>query len=93
MIAGKKYNGLQVDIWSCGVILYAMICGYLPFEDPDTNKLYKKILKCDYHIPSFVNPMARDLIQKILNTDPEQRYSLQKIRAHPWFVKNYKLPK
>jgi 5'-AMP-activated protein kinase catalytic alpha subunit len=62
MIAGKKYNGLQVDIWSCGVILYAMICGYLPFEDPDTNKLYKKILKCDYHIPSFVNPMARDLI-------------------------------
>lgn len=46
MIAGKKYHGLKVDIWSCGVILYAMICGYLPFEDPNTNKLYKKILKC-----------------------------------------------
>ena len=88
MIAEKKYGGLQVDIWSCGVILYAMLCGYLPFEDPDTNKLYKKILKCDYHIPSFVHPMARDLITKILNTDPEQRYTLQKIRAHPWFVKN-----
>lgn len=40
MIAGKEYNGLQVDIWSSGVILYAMLCGYLPFEDPDTDKLY-----------------------------------------------------
>ena len=77
MIAGKKYHGLHVDIWSCGVILYAMLCGYLPFEDPDTNKLYRKILKCDYQIPSFVNPMANDLIQKILNTDPERRYTLQ----------------
>ncbi len=44
MIAGKKYNGLLVDIWSCGVILFAMLCGYLPFEDPDTSNLYKKIL-------------------------------------------------
>jgi len=40
MIAGKKYNGLEVDIWSCGVIMYAMLCGYLPFEDKNTKKLY-----------------------------------------------------
>jgi 5'-AMP-activated protein kinase catalytic alpha subunit len=40
MIGGKKYNGLQVDIWSCGVIMYAMLCGYLPFEDKNTKKLY-----------------------------------------------------
>jgi len=40
MIAGKKYKGLQVDIWSCGVIMYAMLCGYLPFEDKNTKKLY-----------------------------------------------------
>jgi 5'-AMP-activated protein kinase catalytic alpha subunit len=52
MIAGKAYKGLEVDIWSCGIILYAMLCGYLPFEDPDTDKLYKKIIKCDYTIPS-----------------------------------------
>ena len=44
MIAGKRYFGSQVDIWSCGVILYALICGYLPFEDPNTTNLYKKIL-------------------------------------------------
>ena len=44
MIAGKKYVGLRVDLWSCGVILYAMLCGYLPFDDQDTQILYKKII-------------------------------------------------
>ncbi len=48
MIAGKKYHGTIVDVWSCGVILFAMICGYLPFEDPNTSSLYKKILSADY---------------------------------------------
>ena len=45
MIAGKRYLGLDTDLWSLGVITYAMTVGYLPFEDPDTNKLYKKILE------------------------------------------------
>ena len=48
MIAGKKYHGTNVDIWSCGVILFALICGYLPFEDPNTSLLYKKILNADF---------------------------------------------
>jgi 5'-AMP-activated protein kinase catalytic alpha subunit len=43
MIKGIKYHGLKVDIWSCGIIMYAMICGFLPFEDDDTNELYRKI--------------------------------------------------
>ena len=90
MIAGKDYNGLKVDIWSCGVILYAMLCGYLPFEDPNTDKLYKKILNCEYSFPSYIKYEAKDLIQKILNTNPEQRYTLQQIREHPWFVDNLK---
>lgn len=62
MIAGKKYNGLGADIWSCGVILYAMVCGYLPFEDPNTNQLYKKILNAEYAIPAFISDDCRDLI-------------------------------
>lgn len=59
MIAGKKYEGLAADIWSCGVILFAMICGYLPFEDPNTASLYKKITSGEYKIPKFVSPFAR----------------------------------
>jgi 5'-AMP-activated protein kinase catalytic alpha subunit len=85
MIAGKKYNGSNVDVWSCGVILYALICGFLPFEDPNTANLYKKILNGDYTIPKFVSEDARDLITKILNTDPEKRYTTKDIKEHDWF--------
>ena len=76
MIAGKKYQGLQTDIWSAGVILYAMVCGYLPFEDPKTSNLYKKILNADYTIAKYVSSDGKDLITKILNTDPEDRLTL-----------------
>ena len=48
MIAGKRYLGLGTDLWSSGVVLFAMVCGYLPFEDPNTSNLYKKILSADY---------------------------------------------
>ena len=82
MIAGKRYFGSNVDIWSCGVILFALLCGYLPFEDPNTANLYKKILSGDYHIPRFVSSDAKDLITNILNTDPEKRFKTPDIRKH-----------
>ena len=85
MIAGKRYEGLNADIWSCGVILYAMICGYLPFEDPNTSALYKKIIAGDFHIPKFVSASARDLLHGILTTDPNRRYTIQTIKSHEWF--------
>jgi len=85
MIAGKKYNGTNVDIWSCGVILFALICGYLPFEDPNTSNLYKKILSADFQTPNYVSDDAKDIFDKILNTDPEKRLTIDEIRQHPWF--------
>jgi len=85
MIAGKRYHGLNSDIWSTGIILYAMTCGYLPFEDPNTSKLYKKILSCDYLIPPFISKSNKDLIRKILNTEPTKRYTVKDIRAHEWY--------
>lgn len=74
MIAGQFYHGSQVDIWSCGVILFALICGYLPFEDPNTANLYKKILNGDFTIPKIASDDAKDMIRCILQTNPEIRY-------------------
>lgn len=85
MIAGERYYGSRVDIWSCGVIFYAMICGFLPFEDPDTAKLYRKILSGEYYLPKFVSAEARDLLKNVLNTDPDERYTEKQIKQHPWF--------
>ncbi len=85
MITGKKYSGLMVDIWSSGVILFAMVCGYLPFDDSNNDILYRKIAAGDYKIPNFISDKARDLIKRILNTDPTKRYNIQQIKNHPWF--------
>lgn len=85
MISGKKYVPLGSDIWSCGIILFAMICGYLPFEDPNTPALYKKITSGEFNIPKFVSPSARELLIGILNVNPENRFTLKDIKAHPWF--------
>jgi len=77
MIAGKEYEGLGADIWSCGVILYAMVCGYLPFEDPKTSVLYKKIMNAEYTIPDdMFGDDCKDIIQKFLTTDPAKRITL-----------------
>ena len=86
MIAGQRYHGSHVDIWSCGVILFALICGYLPFEDANTGNLYKKILSGDFKIPKFVSDLPRDMMKCILNTKPEQRYRVSDIRKHPWYA-------
>ena len=84
MIAGKKYIGLKSDIWSSGVVLYAMVCGFLPFEDPKTSNLYKKILAGDFKIPKFLSQDCAHFISKILCTDPEDRYDINMIRNHQW---------
>lgn len=87
MIRGEKYDGLRVDLWSCGIILFAMLCGYLPFEDPDTSSLYKKILSGSYNVHKTVTDDARDLLSRILNGNQYERYSISQIRNHPWMAK------
>jgi len=88
MIAGKKYSGLMVDIWSSGIILYAMLCGYLPFEDKNNEILYKKITEGKFTLPNNISESAVDLLKRILNTDPRKRFNISQIRNHPWFNLN-----
>ena len=70
MIAGLKYDGLKADIWSSGVILFALLCGYLPFDDPDTQILYNKIMHGKFDTPNFLSKDAKYILNGILNTDP-----------------------
>ena len=85
MLNGEKYKASPVDIWSSGIVLYAMICGYLPFEDEDNDALYDKICKGKFVIPNHVSENGRDLLNKILVTDPKKRLSIYQIKHHPWF--------
>ena len=86
MVTGRKYGGTSVDIWSSGIVLYTMVCGFLPFEDDNQNILFGKIAKGLFSLPSFLSQSCKDLLKKILVTDPKKRFGFEEIKHHPWFL-------
>ena len=91
MILGKKYDGFGIDIWSSGIILFAMICGYLPFEEGEGEKkndvLFKNIVRCKITYPeNIVGKNARNLLEKIIVRNPKERITIQEIKKHPFFL-------
>lgn len=80
--------GSAVDLWSLGVILYILLCGFPPFYDENTQQLYKQIRKGDYDFPdpywSDISKSAKDLVSKLLTVDPNKRYTAKQVIAHPW---------
>jgi len=91
MVRGHKYDGFKIDIWSSGIILYAMLCGYLPFEEmenDDCNEvLFKNIMECNVEYPpEFIPPDAKSLLKKILVKDPRRRITIEEIKMENFYL-------
>ncbi|KAJ8663056.1 hypothetical protein O0I10_001233 [Lichtheimia ornata] len=87
IVRGKRYHGPATDVWSCGVILYAMLTGHLPFDDDNVGRLLAKIkLGRFLPLPAHVSREARDLIKSMLVVDPAKRITLDAVLAHPWLT-------
>lgn len=85
VISQKGYDGAKADIWACGVILYVLLAGYLPFQDKNMMDMYKKIFKAELKWPSWFSSDVRKLLRRILHPNPNRRISIEEIRTHPWF--------
>ncbi|KDQ61443.1 hypothetical protein JAAARDRAFT_107436, partial [Jaapia argillacea MUCL 33604] len=87
VVGGLRYDPCASDIWSCGVILYVLLCSKLPFDDPDTEKLLAKVQSGRYKpLPYYVNPLAADLVSKMLQKNVHRRITMPEILGHPFFT-------
>ena len=91
MLSGKGYDGFKIDIWASGIILFAMLCGYLPFDHKDNYKLFEKILQCKITYPKYLSDESKDLIKKILVPDPRKRITIPEIKKHKFYLKGKKI--
>ncbi|PWA91754.1 NAF domain-containing protein [Artemisia annua] len=93
VINNKGYDGAKADLWSCGVILFVLMAGYLPFEESNLMALYKKIFKADFSCPPWFSASAKKLIKRILDPNPETRITTAEVIENEWFKKGYVAPR
>ncbi|XP_046392641.1 maternal embryonic leucine zipper kinase-like [Ischnura elegans] len=92
LVSGKAYLGSEADIWSMGVLLYALLCGFLPFDDENIGHLYRKILGGHYQQPKWLSDESKRLIRSMLQVDPKKRISIKELCCHPWIMQGYDAP-
>ncbi|XP_074647724.1 maternal embryonic leucine zipper kinase-like [Tubulanus polymorphus] len=89
LISGKEYLGRETDLWSMGVLLYALLCGFLPFDDDSIAYLYRKIQIGRYEIPRWLSKESVQLLDAMLQVDPKKRVTIRELCHHPWLQRSY----
>ncbi|XP_073311893.1 CBL-interacting protein kinase 23-like isoform X1 [Primulina huaijiensis] len=92
VIKSKGYDGAKADIWSCGVVLFVLMAGYLPFEESNLMVLYKKIFAAQFICPPWFSTSSKNLIKRILDPNPLTRITIAEVLENGWFKKGYKKP-
>jgi len=92
LVSGRNYLGSEADIWSMGVLLYALLCGFLPFDDENISSLYKKIQAGIYEKPHWLSGGSLSLLDAMLQTDPKKRITVKELLNHPWMLEGYDKP-
>ena len=87
----KGYDGAKADMWSCGVILFVLLAGFLPFQEENLMKMYRKIFKAEYQFPPWFSSEGKRLISKLLEPDPQRRITIPAVMRVPWFRKGFSL--
>lgn len=90
VLARKGYAAAKVDIWSCGVVLFVLMAGYLPFHDHNVMAMYKKIYKGEFRCPKWFSPELVKLVTRMLDSNPETRITIPEIMNNRWFKKGFK---
>uniref|UniRef100_A0A8B9KJF1 Serine/threonine-protein kinase BRSK2-like n=1 Tax=Astyanax mexicanus TaxID=7994 RepID=A0A8B9KJF1_ASTMX len=85
VIRGEKYDGRRADVWSCGVILFALLVGALPFDHDNLRQLLEKVKSGVFHMPHFIPPDCQALLRGMIEVDPEKRLTLEDIQKHAWY--------
>uniref|UniRef100_A0A7N6A3M3 Protein kinase domain-containing protein n=1 Tax=Anabas testudineus TaxID=64144 RepID=A0A7N6A3M3_ANATE len=86
VIRGEKYDGRKADAWSCGVILFALLVGALPFDDDNLRNLLEKVKLGVFHMPHFIPPDCQNLLRGMIEVDPNKRLTLEQIQKHTWYL-------
>ncbi|XP_052334907.1 serine/threonine-protein kinase BRSK2-like isoform X2 [Oncorhynchus keta] len=86
VIRGEKYDGRKADVWSCGVILFALLVGALPFDDDNLRNLLEKVKLGVFHMPHFIPPDCQNLLRGMIEVDATKRLTLEQIQKHNWYI-------